>query len=70
MCADIDGFSLHVALQVVANDCKRLEQLCRYDNRPALLDQRVQPIATGQVELKLKTPRCDSGTRLVMLPLA
>ncbi len=42
LCADIDGFSLHAAVRVEANDRKRLEQLCRYITRPALSDERVQ----------------------------
>jgi hypothetical protein len=69
LCADIDGFSLHAAVRVEANDRKRLEQLCRYITRPALSDERVQLNAAGQVELKLKTPWRDGTTHLVMIPL-
>jgi len=54
---------------VEAHARKRLEQLCRYITRPALSDERVQLNAAGQVELKLKTPRRDSTTHLVMSPL-
>jgi len=57
LCADIDGFSLHAAVRVEANDRKQLEQLCRYITRPALSDERVQLNDAGQVELKLKTSR-------------
>jgi hypothetical protein len=69
LCADIDGFSLHAAVRVEANDRKRLEQLCRYITRPALSDERIQLNAAGQVELKLKTPWRDGTTHLVMSPL-
>ena len=69
LCADIDGFSLHAAVRVEANDRKRLEQLCRYITRPALSDERVQLNAAGQVELKLKTAWRDGTTHLVMSPL-
>lgn len=69
LCADIDGFSLHAAVRVEAHDRKRLEQLCRYITRPALSDERVQVNASGQVELKLKTPWRDGTTHLVMGPL-
>ena len=62
LCADIDGFSLHAAVRVQANDRKRLEQLCRYITRPALSDERVQVNAAGQVELELKTPWRDGTT--------
>ena len=69
LCADIDGFSLHAAVRVDANDRKRLEQLCRYITWPALSDERVQLNAAGQVELKFKTPWRDGTTHLVMSPL-
>ena len=69
LCADIDGFSLHAAVRVEANDRKRLEQLCCYITRPSLSDERVQPNAAGQVELKLETPWRDGTTHLVMSPL-
>jgi Putative transposase. len=64
LCADIDGFSLHAAVRVEADDRKRLEQLCRYITRPALSDERIQLNAAGQVELKLKTPWRDGTTHL------
>lgn len=69
LCADIDGFSLHVAVRVAIHDRKRLEQLCRYITRPALSDERVQVNASGQLELKLKTPWCDGTTHMVMSPM-
>jgi len=69
LCADIDGFSLHAAVQVESHDRKRLEQLCRYITRPAPSDEPVQRNAAGQVELKLKTPWRDGTTHLVMSPL-
>ena len=56
-------------MRVEAHDRKRLEQLCRYITRPALSDERVKVNAAGQVELKLKTPRRDGTTHLVMTPL-
>jgi hypothetical protein len=59
LCADIDGFSLHVAVRVESNDRKRLEQLCRYITRPALSDEGLQANAAGQLELKLETPWRD-----------
>ncbi len=39
LCADINGFSLHAAVRIEAQDRKRLEQLCRYITRPALSDE-------------------------------
>lgn len=52
--AEIDGFSLHVAVRVDAQGRKRLEQLCRCITRPALYDERVQRKAACQAEPKLK----------------
>jgi hypothetical protein len=69
LCSDIDGFSLHAAVQVEAHDRKRLEQLCHYITRPALSDERVQLNVAGQVELNLKTPWRDGTKHLVMSPL-
>jgi hypothetical protein len=36
LCADVDGFSLHAALRVEANDHQRTEQLCVDINRPII----------------------------------
>ena len=69
LCADFDGFSLHVAVRCGAEDRQALEQLCRYITRPALANERVQCNAAGQVVLKLKTPWRDGTTHLVMSPL-
>lgn len=56
-------------MRVQAHDCKRMEQLCRYITQPALSDERGQLSAAGQIKLKLKTPRRDGTTHLVMSPL-
>jgi hypothetical protein len=69
LCADINGFSLHAAVRCGADDRQALEQLCRYITRPALANDRVQCNAAGQVVLRLKTPRRDGTTHLVMSPL-
>ena len=69
LCADIDGFSLHVAVRCGADDRQALEQLCRYITRLALANERVQTNAAGQVVLKLKTAWRDGTTHLVMSPL-
>jgi hypothetical protein len=48
LCADIDGFSLHAAVRVEANDRKRLEQLCRYITRPPCRPRRASGPALRQ----------------------
>ena len=69
LCADIDGFSLHAAVQVEAHDRRRLEQRCRDITRPAMANEGVQTNTAGQVVLKLKTAWRDGTTHLVMSPL-
>jgi len=69
LCADIDGYSLHVAARCGAADRQAPEKLRRYITRPALANERVQTGAAGQVELKLKTPWRDGTTHLVLSPL-
>ena len=41
LCADIQGFSQHAAVQRGADDRQALKQLCRYITRSALTDERV-----------------------------
>ena len=60
---------LQAAVRVEAHDSQCLAQLCRYISRPAQSDERAQINAAGQVDLKLKTPRRDGNTNLVMSPL-
>ena len=69
LCANSNGFSLHSAVRCGADDRQALEQLCRYITRPALANERVQTNAARQAGLKLKTPRRDGTTHLVMSPL-
>jgi hypothetical protein len=52
-----------------ADDRHALEQLCRYNTRPAQANERVQTNAAGQVVLKLETAWRDGTTHLVMSPL-
>jgi hypothetical protein len=51
MCAAIDVFSLHAAVQVEAHERTQLERLCRFFRRPAVPDERIQANAAGQVEI-------------------
>ena len=69
LCANLQGFSLHAGVRCGAGQRKTLERLCRYITRPALANDRVQMNASGQVELKVKTPWRDGTTHQVMSPL-
>jgi hypothetical protein len=60
---------LRATVPVDAHGRKRQAQLCRYVTRPALSDKRIRRNATGQVELRLKTPWRYGITNLVMRPL-
>lgn len=44
----------------------RLEQLLRYCARPAISHDRLELLGDGRVQLKLKTPRFDGTTHLVL----
>jgi len=68
LCADMQGFSLHVAVRCRAGDRQALEQLCRCITRSALANERVHCNAAGQVVLRLKTPWRDGTTHFVMSP--
>jgi Putative transposase len=69
LCTNINGFNLHAAVSCNADERQAPEQLCRYITRPALVNERVQCNAAGQVVLKLKTPRRDGTIHSVMSPL-
>ena len=69
LCADVNGLSVHAAVRCGTEDRQALEQLCRHITRPALANERIQCNPTGQVVLKLKTPRCDGNAYQVMSPL-
>jgi len=68
LCADMQGFSLRVAVRCRAGDRQALEQLCRCITRSALANERVHCNAAGQVVLRLKTPWRDGTTHFVMSP--
>jgi len=67
--ADVQGFSLHAAVRCGADERQRLEQLCCYITRPALVDERVRCNAAGHGALKLKTPSRGIDKHLVTSPV-
>jgi hypothetical protein len=69
LCANLQGLRLLAAVRCGAGQRKTLERLCRYITLPALANDRVHMNASGQVELKLKTPWRDGTTHQVMSPL-
>jgi len=66
--AELDGFSLHAAVQVAAGDRKRLEHLCRYAGRPAIAESRLSLLPDGRVGYSLKKTWRDDSTHVVLAP--
>ncbi len=56
LCAELDGFSLHAAVKVEAEQASRLEHLCRYITRPPLSNTRLSLTPDGKVVHELRAP--------------
>jgi hypothetical protein len=67
LCARQDGFSLHAATAVHANDREGLERLARYCARPPLSLDRISIEDDGRVRYRMKR-RFSDGTADVVLP--
>jgi len=70
LCANVEGFSLHAAVRVLAGQRDRLERLCRYVSRPALAFGRLSLSRHGNILLRLRHAWRDGTTHLVFEPLA
>jgi hypothetical protein len=67
-CADVEGFNVHAAVRIAANDREGLETLCRYIARPPLSDERLAALVDGNLSVRLKRPWSDGTTHLVFSP--
>jgi hypothetical protein len=67
LCARQDGFSLHAATALHANDRAGLERLARYCARPALSLDRLTIEDDGRVRYRMKR-RFSDGTEDIVLP--
>jgi hypothetical protein len=67
--AHLEGFDLHAAVAVGAEDRDRLERLCRYILRPPVVQDRLELLEDGRILLELKTPFWDGTTHIVFEPL-
>jgi hypothetical protein len=67
--AHLDGFDLHAAVAVAADDRDGLERLCRYLLRPAVADSRLELLDDGRVRVELKNEWSDGTSDLVFEPL-
>jgi hypothetical protein len=69
MHARLDGFDLHAAVAVAADDREGLESLCRYIARPAVAQTRLELLDEDRVRVALRHPWRDGTTHLEFEPL-
>jgi len=65
----VAGFSLHAGVSARADQCQKLERLCRYISRPAISEKRLSLTPNGNVRYELKTPYRDGTTHVIFEPL-
>jgi hypothetical protein len=70
LCAQTQGFNLHAATKVAANDTHGRLALCRYILRPPLANDRLQILDDGNVRLQLKKAWSDGTSKVDLEPLA
>ena len=59
------GFSLHAGVSTEADQCDKLERLCRYVTRPAVSEKRLAITSNGNIRYQLKTPYRDGTTDVI-----
>jgi hypothetical protein len=70
LCAQAQGFNLHAATKVAANDIQGRLALCKYVLRPPLANDRLKTLGDGQVRIELKKPWPNGTTSVDLEPLA
>jgi hypothetical protein len=70
LCAQTQGFNLHAATKVAANDKQGRLTLCKYILRPPLANDRLKILDDGNVRLDFKKPWSDGTTSVELEPLA
>jgi hypothetical protein len=65
----VSGFSLHASVAASADERKKLERLCRYISRPAVVEKRLSLTPGGNVRYQLKTLYRDGTTHVIFEPL-
>ena len=61
-----EGFSLHCKVRIDAEDREGLERVCRYILRPPFAADSFTLRQDGRVEFRLKRPRRDGTTHLIL----
>ena len=64
--AYLNGFSLHAAVHLHANDRKGLAHLCGYGARPPFSQERLSQLPDGRLAYQLRRPLGDGRHRLVL----
>lgn len=67
--AAVGGFDVHAGVTIRAGDRAGLEQLCRYAARAPVALGRLSMLAEGRVAYRLRKPRKNGATHLVMTPV-
>ena len=65
LCAMAVGFSLHAEVYCAPWEREKLEKLCRYIARPAIAEERLKLLPSGDIVLKLKTKYSDGTSHLL-----
>jgi putative transposase len=68
LCVVVEGFSLHAAVRIAANDRGGLEHLARYLARPPIATDRLSQLADGRVMLRFKRPFSDGTAAVLFTP--
>lgn len=68
-CAYYQGFSLHANTRCEVWERTKLENLCKYINRPPIANERLSITQSGNVLYKMKAPYQDGTTHLQFAPL-
>ena len=66
--ASCDGFDVHCAVRIAADDDQGRERLVRYCARPAFALSRIELLPDGRIAYLLKTPR-RGRTHRIMSPM-
>ena len=66
--AYLQGFSLHAAVHLHANDREGLAHLCGYGTRPPFSQERLSELPDGRLAYRLKRPLGDGRQTLLLQP--
>ena len=66
---EVRGFNIHAGVLIHKGDREGLERLCRYGARPPFSLERISLLPDGRVAYRLKKPRRNGATHLVMTPI-